>query len=268
MLTVYFDKNVLSHMLTVQRTRNETNGVTIFDVEKVREAVIAGQIRNLMSMVQIQEAAYVLNAPSTQLAREELTFIRELLDQQEVIKFPNDLLVEDVVNFAKGNGPAYPLMPNTLDLEGLFSLEGDIEDRKQALADTTKQAAEFLEVAKVANDNDRAVILSEFENTQPKFETFYEAKIGPRLRGLVQRAEEHIGQDGLLAACENRGIEKMLEFRTLAIAEGASLSYQYARVFGELSEKERRRKGDPPDLKHALLSSAVSFGLIGFRTRE
>jgi hypothetical protein len=51
----------------------------------------------------------------------------------------------------------------------------------------------------------------------------------------------------------------MLEFRSLAIAEGASISYQYARGFGELSEKERRRKGDSPDLKHALLSSAADI---------
>lgn len=27
-------------------------------------------------------------------------------------------------------------------------------------------------------------------------------------------------------------------------------------MFGELSEKEQRRKGDSPDLRHALLSSA------------
>jgi hypothetical protein len=99
--------------------------------------------------------------------------------------------------------------------------------------------------------------LNEFQNTQPTFEEFYEAKIVPRLKGLVQKAEVHSGQGGLLAACETRGIREMLEFGTLAIAEGASLSYQYARVFGELSEKEQRRKGDSPDLKHGLLSSVA-----------
>jgi hypothetical protein len=51
----------------------------------------------------------------------------------------------------------------------------------------------------------------------------------------------------------------MLGFRVLAIAGGASLSYQYARAFREFSEKEKRRSGDPPDLKHALVSSAADL---------
>jgi hypothetical protein len=68
-----------------------------------------------------------------------------------------------------------------------------------------------------------------------------------------------VGPSLLLVACEERGIEGLLSFRTLAIAGGASLSYQYARVFGEFSGKEQRRKGDSPDLNHALLSSAANI---------
>jgi hypothetical protein len=257
MLTVYLDKNVLSHILTVQRTGVETNRVTAGHVKKLKDAITAGRIRSLMSVMQIQEAAYALNAPSAEVAREELGLLYELLYQERVIKFPNDLLFEDIFNYANGNGPADPLMRNDFDLEGLFSVDGDIEERKQALADTTKQADDFLKVATAANDNDREIILAEFGNVQPKYDAFYKAKIIPRLKGLVESAEKHSGQNGLVVACEKRGLEGMLTFRTLAIAEGASLSYQYARVFGELSEKERRRKGDSPDLKHALLSSAA-----------
>ena len=203
--------------------------------------------------------AYALNAPSEQVAQEELKLIRELLYQEEIIKFPKDLLIENIVNYANGHGPADFLMRNNIDLEKLFSPKGDIEERKQALADTKKQEADFLEVATKANNNDREIILAEFGNTKPKFEDFYQAKIILRLKELVQGAEKDSGQDGLFAACEKHGIKGMLEFRTLAIAQGANLSYQYARVFGELSEKAQRRQGDPPDLNHALLSSAADI---------
>lgn len=257
MLTVYLDKNVLSHILTVQRTGVDTNEVTPGDVKTLKEAVTGGGIRNLMSVIQIQEAAYALNAPSAEVAQEELRLIRELLYQEQVIKFPKDLLCEDILSYAKGDGPTSPLMQNNLDLDGLFSPDGDIDERKQALADTAKQATEFSQTATAANENDRQIIVSDFGNAQPKFEDFYQERINLRLKELVQSAEKHIGEAGLLAACEKRGIEGMLEFRTLAIAQGANLSYQYARVFGELSEKERKRKGDPPDLIHALLSSAA-----------
>jgi hypothetical protein len=214
MLIVYLDKNVLDHVLTVRRTGVETNRVTSADVQKLQRAVREGRIRNLMSAMQIQEAAYALNAPSEKVAQEELAGIRELLYQDEVIKFPRDLLFDDISNYAKGNGPAGALMRNTLDLDGLFSPKGDIKERKQALADTTRQGAAFLETAKKANDHDREIVLRDFNNAQPKFGEFYEARIVPKLKGLVQSAERHSGQNGLLAGCEKRGIEGMLEFRT------------------------------------------------------
>src|SRR5215471_3536828 len=170
MLTVYLDKNVLSHILTVQRTGVDTNQVTPEDVKRLRAAVSAGAIRNLMSVMQIQEAAFALNAPSAEIAQEELRQIRELLYQEQIIKFPKDLLCEDILSYARGNGPTNPLMQNNLDLDGLFSPKGDIEERKQALADTAKQAAEFSRTTSAANENDREIILSEFENAQPTFE--------------------------------------------------------------------------------------------------
>ena len=79
MITVYLDKNVLSHLLTVQRTGVDTNQVFPADVKKLQDAVAAGRVRNLMSVVQIQEAAYALNAPSEQVAKEELRLIRPRL---------------------------------------------------------------------------------------------------------------------------------------------------------------------------------------------
>src|ERR1051325_8395690 len=259
MLNVYLDKNVLSHILTVQRSGNETNRVTADDIKSLKQAVSTGRIRNLMSVMQIQEAAHALDAPSEKVAEEELKLIRELLYQEQMIKFPKDLLLENVIHYAGGKGPAEPLTQNVVDLDGLFSPIGDINERKQSLADTKKEETAFLEITSQANDNDRAIILKEFHNSQPQFDEFYQAKIVSRLRGLVETAERHSGLTGLLAACEKRGIREMLKFSTLAVAEGASLSYQYARVFGEMSEKEQRRKGDSPDLKHALLSSTADI---------
>lgn len=259
MIDVYLDKNVLSHILTVQRGRPESDGVTPDDVVKLREAVAAGRIRNLMSVMQIQEAAFALNADSITVAEEELALIRELLYQREVIKFPKDLLLENIINYAYGAEPAYPLTPNTLDLDGLFSPTGDIDERKQDLSDTKKQEADFLDAGSQANDNERELILAEFGGVPPSFEDFYEAKIVSRLRELVESTEKHSGGTGLVAACEARGVEGMLEFQALAIAGGAALSYQYARVFREFSEKKNRRSGDPPDWSHALLSSAADL---------
>lgn len=51
----------------------------------------------------------------------------------------------------------------------------------------------------------------------------------------------------------------MLAVRSVTVASGASLSYQYARIFREVSEKKDKRHGDAPDLGHALLASAADI---------
>ena len=63
-----------------------------------------------------------------------------------MIKFPRDLLFENIANFARGEKQANPLTRDLIDLDVLFSLQGHVEERKQALADTKKQEAEFLDV--------------------------------------------------------------------------------------------------------------------------
>ena len=63
----------------------------------------------------------------------------------------------------------------------------------------------------------------------------------------VSRTEEETGRKGLLDACKSKGLEQMLQ-----------VPYQYARIFEEMSEKKRKRLGDPGDLNHALLASAAN----------
>src|SRR5215210_5994832 len=57
MIKVYFDKNVLSHILAVRRGIAGTNGVTNDDLKALLEAVAARKIVNLLSPMQLQEAA-------------------------------------------------------------------------------------------------------------------------------------------------------------------------------------------------------------------
>ena len=84
-IDVYLDKDLLSHILTVQRTSKETNRVKRPEsLINFRKPCLPDRFANLMSVMQIQ-AADALNAPSEEIAEEELNF-RELLYQEEVIK--------------------------------------------------------------------------------------------------------------------------------------------------------------------------------------
>ena len=68
-MKVYFDKNVLSHIICVQRGDKETHGVTLEDVSELIDAVSEGKIISLLSTMHLQEAAYVLRAASRELWR-------------------------------------------------------------------------------------------------------------------------------------------------------------------------------------------------------
>ncbi len=257
MIKVYFDKNVLSHILTSQRGGSESHGVSIADSNDLSELIAERKILLLLGVMHLQEAAYALKAKSPEIAQEELRLIQKMMHTKEVIKFPDDLLKDDILSYAQGAGPASPLELNNINLDSIFNDSGDIEEREKALDETTEHNAAFLEETTNANSNDRAIILAEFAGRQPSFSEFYDRNILQRIAGLVDRAEQETGLKGLSEACSKRGLEGLLDFKSIAMAGGASLSYQYARVFNEISEKRRDREGDASDLNHALLSSAA-----------
>ncbi len=256
MLKVYFDKNVLSHLIGSQRGDAETNGVTKDDLKALLDAVAAGRITNLLSLMHLQEASYALRASSPSVAKEELQLIRGLLDTSQIIKFPRDLLIDDVISYAAGQETPPSRIPNPLDLDELFSADGNIEERKKVLDETDAHSADFLKATTNAKANDRAYVIEEFGGKQPTFQDFYNKKIVERILETVQRVEQETKQDWVLTACKEQGLEAMLKIKSMALAEGASLSYQYARIFDEMSEKKRKRLGDPGDLNHALFASA------------
>ena len=259
MLKVYLDKNVLSHIISVQRGAAETNGVTAGDVEALLKAVAEAKITILLSLMNLQEASYALRAASPTVAEDELQLINSLMDTKQLINFPGDLLINDVISYAMGENPGSPFIPNTLDLEQLFSATEDIEERKRILDETDKHNADFLAVTTDGKANDKAYALGEFDGKKPSFEDFYQKKIEERIVATVQRVEDETKSEGLLDACKERGIGGMIKIKSIALAEGASLSYQYARVFDEFSEKKKRRIGDASDLRHALLASAADI---------
>ena len=257
MLKVYFDKNVLSHIISARRGAAETNGVTLDDVKSLLNAVAAGKIVNLLGVMHLQEASYALRASSPSVAQDELRLIKDLMHTNEIIKFPSDLLKDDVVAYAEGRNLSSPLIPNRLNLDQLFSSDGDIAERKKILDDTDTYNANFLTVTTTAKANDREYVMTKFGGKQPTFEEFYKKKITDRIEGLVRRTEEETKRKDLLQACKEKTLEAMLKIPSVALAEGVSLSYQYARIFEEMSEKKKKRLGDPGDLNHALLASAA-----------
>ena len=67
---------------------------------------------------------------------------------------------------------------------------------------------------------------------------------------FAERLAKHIG---VLYTCQKRGINGLLEVRSVRLCVGANLSLVYAQIF----EKCAPDKGDPKDMHHAILASAA-----------
>jgi len=258
-MKVYFDKNVLSHIICAQRGDKEAHGVTLEDVSELIDAVSEGKLISLLSTMHLQEAAYVIRAASREKAKEELKLIQDLMDTTQIIKLCGDLLTDDVIAYPNGDGPVSPLIPFNYDLWELFRPDGDVGERKEALDKTDEQNEALLQVLAEGKENDRDVILEEFGGSKPGFEEFFCKKIDERILQTIRKVEERTNSRGLVDACKERGITEMGSIPSILLAEGSSLSYQYARIFGEISEKKKKRWGDPSDLKHALSASACDI---------
>jgi hypothetical protein len=233
--------------------------VTEDDVNALRQAVAAGRITSLLSTMHLQEAAYALRAALPNKAEDELRLIRDLMDTSQITKPCGNLLVDDVISYARGEASSSPLVPFNCNLEDLFRRDGDIDERMKALDDTDKQNRQFMELTDAFKSNDRAFVLQEFGGDKPGFEEFFSKKIHERMLGTILSVEKRTGSQGLVDACKRQGIEGMIRIQSLFLAEGVSLSYQYARIFDEISKKKKKRRGDPPDLKHALSASACDL---------
>ena len=255
-MKVYFDKNVLSHMIAAQRGDPNTYGVTREDVKAMFAAAAAGKVTCLLSFMHLQEASYVVRAASAKKANDELNLIQGLMDTTRIIKPCGQLLIDDVFALARGESPPSALMPLRYELSDLFRLDGDIEERKKALDDTDAHNEKLLNSFSEAAENDRALVLEEFGGKPPEFKEFFYRKIFMRMLTTIEKVEKQTSSIGLVDACKAQGIENMVRARSLFLADGVSLSYSHGRMFGGLKKKKQKRHGDPPDLHHALSASA------------
>src|SRR3989442_1280594 len=106
----------------------------------------------------------------------------------------------------------------------------------------------------------RARALAEWEQVDPDrrrtvtFEEYWKA-------GAAEWAEDFAGHVGLAAACRERGLDGLLDVRTVRFCVGAVMSWIFSVVVGDQPRQPRRHDGY--DLWHALQASAADVFVTG-----
>ncbi len=192
-----------------------------------------------------------------------LQVARDLVGFDAILKQPRDLLDDAIRAYAAGKPtPSQTLPPDEQDLveDCLYRAARGRTSVDHVVRDTVHGVRALKD--KFCRDMTQASIRARAEWDQidadrrraTTFEDYWKA-------GAVQWAEDFADHIGLAAACRERGLDGLLDVRTVRFCVGATMSWIFSVVVGDQPRQPRRADGY--DLWHALLASAADVFVTG-----
>ncbi len=242
-MIVYFDTNVFDHL-------EQLNGVTDWDIFRIRRAVKHGYIRVVISYLNIEESLFIVpSQPERAEARVKLIF--ELGDKSLVVQSALDVLDNDFRSYADGQphvGSFHPLTPWMESELWTFAapiLRNDIRKLKHVLDKTSQVKKEHQDFMTHARAEMELLVPSMVEGTYP-FDDYWKNNYVWLAEGLAKRRK-------VLGKVRRRGLPGLLKLKSVASAVGANLSLIYSHHF----EGRVPRSGDSRDVLHAIAAGSA-----------
>src|SRR5262245_6522924 len=253
--TIYFDTNVFSDIC---RKRNE---VTVANELALRDAVTKGKISIVLSILNLEEKLCAFNnEPDLTLA--ELQFIQDLADWHKIVKPYHQLLADDIYSYASGGGASYHFIT---DADFASKIRSFFNRSKQDMAEYLGQDTWLEEIEEQKREYQKGMTealekarsdwpyLRKRRGPPPSFHEYWRGGAAESFAGyLAERL-------GMLDACRRRGVQGLLEVKSVRVYVGASLSLVYAQMFEGRQPDARQAEGDAWDLRHALSASAADI---------
>jgi hypothetical protein len=239
MTTVYLDTNVYDHI-----AKGEIPAEPLIDARR------RGEVTGHLSAPNVEELLGDWGRDS-EAAVKRLQLADQLVGFENFLKQPADLLRDAIYACATATPPPPPLLPRKERRRVASGLRRITERRPGTaplvaaiLANVRRDKEEFRATMRQAQDQ----ALAELGDPR-RFRTFEEFWEGAK----AIWAEAVADGCGLVAQCRARGLEGLLEVRTVRLAVGAALSLVYAQTV----EGRRPDVGDGYDLRHAIAASTA-----------
>ncbi|HLW69241.1 MAG TPA: hypothetical protein VKS22_01325 [Candidatus Binataceae bacterium] len=244
-MAAYLDTNVFDHLY-------KKVGCSGADIANLRKKIYGRELSIPLSIHTLEEILLDRRArPELLVAKIKLTL--SLANFRRMVKPCDQLLSDDIRAYAATGEAALPFIDANLQniisdgLTELIETDGEEldEDLIAALEETRRQKEHFrdgIRMHRAENQEAAASIAG-----QVTFDEYFDLMAPSAARSFAERA-------GALAECENRGLEGLLNIRSVRMSVGASLSFIYAWSFEELSPNI----GDSKDLLHAASAAAVA----------
>jgi hypothetical protein len=215
-MIAYLDTTVFDHLY-------RKVGCTSADIAELRKSVYGRDLSITLGIHVLEEMLLNRRAsPQELVARVKLTL--SLASIRRLVKPCDQLLADDIRSYAANGAPARPFVDAQIQnaithgISELIESDGEefSEEIAEVLADTTRRRKRFAQSINATLNE----ILSSIETVGIPFDDYFKL-IAPRMAAaFAQRA-------GVLEGCCDRGIEGLLEIRSVRSACGIALSYSY-----------------------------------------
>jgi hypothetical protein len=261
MIIAYLDTNVFNDLI------GRRCGVTDADILALRHAISRGRVTIPLSAEVLTEKLFTMEA-CPDLFYRDLEFIYGLVDQQKLCKDPAQLIREHIHCYAQGlpltgcyvtdGGKAaqWFLYTAANDRRRLLELAEEVNTQKtrslEWMTETTTDRRKGLQALK---ESDRTL---KKQLAAASFADMWRENAERLVRGWAER-------EGVLEACEERGIDGLLKVRIVRITAVTYLSLFLSHDF----KGRHPRKGDYGDLLHARFGTGADVFVTGdSRLRE
>jgi hypothetical protein len=232
-LTVYFDRNVFDQ---IDRRLN----ITDEEITTLRRAVSKGRLTVLISFEVVQETAYA--APDKALRG--LHLIKELCRENLPIKSHNELLRDDIEGFVKGGKHPSPFIWGKFNIDSVIrDVENQTPEFLKVVADDKRNRDE-LNAKLTAHINEEKRALG--TRRPASYQKYWEMRASYYAEAFAHFA-------GYLEECRSRGIDNLLQVRSVRLAVAAWLSLFYSLLI----EGRVVKRGTSRDIQQAAPMAAA-----------
>lgn len=238
---VYFDTSAWDHLYKKVGI-SESDSAALVSAVKTREMSVLPSITNLEEVV-----CALKSRPDLAIA--ELRFILGLADSQRLLKPPHLLLRDDINSYVLTSASSQPFIVDSVIQSSLRALQNPSQKDMVELLSVVKATQEQKERFTAGMKETREKILLEakkLRGRRPSFNDYWKEFAGKLAESFAERV-------AVLDACKKRGINGLLELRSVRLAVGMNLSLFYAQTL----EGRTPKKGDSRDIHHAIIASAA-----------
>lgn len=252
-MIVYFDTNIFDHL-------EQLNGVTAWDLFRIRRAVNHGCVRLILSYLSIEETLFIVSS-QPQRAEARVKLILELADKHLLTRGHHQIINDDIRTYAEGFSAQSHFESLTPWIESeIWRLVAPVGRDVRELSSVVNETRRIKKEYQVFMTKGRKKLKPKADSigaSRYPFERYWKNNYGWLVEGLAKRAR-------VLVKAKRRGIDGLLRLKSVALAVGANLSLLYSQHF----ENQTPRPGDSRDILHAIAASGADIFVTNDRKLE